>query len=71
MSMRILIVEDDEVLQSVLLRAAQSNHCYAEGVSSAESALERVRQEPFDMVITDVTLPGMSGLDLLPHLQQL
>ena len=43
----------------------------ARGVSTAEAAVELLRGEPFDIMVTDVTLPGMSGLDLLRHCQRL
>ena len=71
MNIKILIVEDDERLREVLLEAAAMEGYDARGVSTAEVAIERLRQEPFDIVVTDVTLPGMSGLDLLPHCSQL
>ena len=41
------------------------------GVSTAEAAVGLLRDESFDVLVTDVTLPGMSGLDLLRHCRRL
>lgn len=71
MKVRILFVEDDLRLQNVLLEAAAINNFLAVGVGSSEEAIERLKQENFDILVTDVTLPGMSGLDLLQHCQRL
>jgi two-component system response regulator AtoC len=67
MSVKILIVEDDERLRDILLEAAAMEGYDAQGVPSAEAAVERLGLGPFDVMVTDVTLPGMSGLDLLQH----
>ena len=71
MSVKILFVEDDERLRDVLLEAAAMEEYDARGVSSAEAAVELLRDEPFEVMVTDVTLPGMSGLDLLRHCRRL
>jgi two-component system response regulator AtoC len=71
MNVKVLIVEDDERLREVLLEAAAMESYDAQAVSSAESAVESLRREPFDILVTDVALPGMSGLDLLRHCPQL
>lgn len=71
MSVKILFVEDDERLRDLLLEAAAMEEYNARGASSAEAAVELLRDEPFDVMVTDVTLPGMSGLDLLQHCQRL
>jgi DNA-binding NtrC family response regulator len=71
MNVKILIVEDDERLRDILLEAAAMEGYDTQGVSSAEAAVERLRLESFDILVTDVTLPGMSGLDLLRHCQRL
>ncbi len=42
----------------------------AEAVHSAEDALERLREAEFDLVLCDVVLPAMSGLELLRHARQ-
>ncbi|MET0625209.1 MAG: sigma-54 dependent transcriptional regulator [Pyrinomonadaceae bacterium] len=71
MSVKILFVEDDERLRDVLLEAAAMEEYDARGASSAEAAVVLLRDEPFDIMVTDVALPGMSGLDLLRHCQRL
>ena len=67
MPTKILLVEDDINLQRVLLEAIATKGHQVEGVSNAEAALSRLAAEEFDVVVTDVNLPGMSGLDMLPQ----
>lgn len=71
MTIQLLFVEDEDNLRGVLLDVAITNGYRAVGVATAEAALERLAREDFDIVVTDVTLPGMSGLDMLPHLSRL
>jgi len=71
MNIKILFVEDDDRLRDVLLEAAAMEEYDAQGVASAEAAVERLRDEPFDILVTDVSLPGMSGLELLRHCPRL
>lgn len=71
MNPKILIVEDDERLRDVFLEAMAMEEYHAQGVSTAEAAIELLQRESFDIVVTDVTLPGMSGLELLQHCPRL
>ena len=71
MKVRVLFVEDDDCLRDVLVEAAEMEGYAAEGVASAEAALERLSRSAYDLLVTDLTLPGMSGLDLLPHCRRL
>jgi DNA-binding NtrC family response regulator len=70
MKTRILFVEDEDRLRHLLLEAAALDQYEAEGVATAEEALERLGQKSFDVLVTDIALPGMSGLDLLLHLER-
>ncbi|HWW73809.1 MAG TPA: response regulator, partial [Pyrinomonadaceae bacterium] len=71
MSVKILFVEDDARLLDLLLEAAALEEFDARGVSTAEDAVGLLRDEPFDVLVTDVTLPGMTGLELLRHCARL
>lgn len=67
---RILIVDDESDLAVGLKLYFRRRQFEVETAASAEQALERIRQSPPQLVITDLMLPGMSGLELLKHLKE-
>ena len=65
--MSILIVDDEDFVRNLLLETLSGAHdCVA--VASAEEALAQLARREFEVVLTDVSLPGMSGLDLAARL---
>src|SRR5438270_3975937 len=70
MSIRILFVEDEPSVRDVLLETVACGY-QAECVSTAEEAIERLTQEAFEIIVTEIMLPGMSGLELLSHCPRL
>ncbi len=65
MSDRILVVDDEAVLRSNLVRFLDRTGHDVEGVASAEEALQRLDATEFAVVITDLKMPGMGGEALL------
>lgn len=60
----ILIVDDDEIIRDALSELfAESFLCHV--AASAEEALTRLAAQEYDVVITDINMPGMGGEDLL------
>ena len=67
--MRILVVEDEPVAAAVLARGLRE-HSYAVDVAAdGASALERVAANDYDLIILDVLLPGVNGLDVCSRLR--
>ena len=70
---QILIVEDDEIQRRQLARALNSPDYNTAEVGSGEEALKLLANRRFDLVISDLKMPGISGLELigmvrgLPH----
>src|SRR6266436_3995429 len=62
---RILIVDDDSGQRSLLDSFLRGQGFETVPVGSGEQALERLRAEQFSMMISDVRMPGMSGLETL------
>jgi DNA-binding response OmpR family regulator len=67
---RILVVEDDDGLREDLVLALQGEDYEVTGCASGVAALELAYQQTFDLVISDVRMAGMDGLDTLERLQQ-
>ncbi|HET6979563.1 MAG TPA: HD domain-containing phosphohydrolase [Pyrinomonadaceae bacterium] len=68
-SPRILIV-DDEVEITEILADLLSEEYDCSRAGSAEEALARLQESEFQLVISDITMPGMSGLDMIPHVKE-
>jgi putative nucleotidyltransferase with HDIG domain len=69
-SPRILIVDDEiEITEILADLLSEEYHCLKAG--SAEDALTRLRDGEFQLVISDITMPGMSGLEMIPHIKEL
>jgi DNA-binding NtrC family response regulator len=64
-SARILVVEDRESLRRMLERALQQEGYAVTVCADGEQATLKLEAEPFDLVLTDLKLPGMSGIDVL------
>jgi signal transduction histidine kinase/DNA-binding response OmpR family regulator len=67
---RLLIIEDEPDLRGYLIKLFTKVGYAVEEAADAETALRLLDSEPPDLVITDVMLPGQSGLDILTVLRQ-
>lgn len=66
MKAKILVVEDDSRLRNLLLESLFLEGHAPVGVESAEAAITSLGKEQFDILLTDVNLPGKTGIELLP-----
>jgi len=71
MAERIVIAEDDEDLAFVLREALIRSQYEVEVAPTAGALLERLRAGAYDLVLLDVKLPDMDGLDALPRCREL
>ena len=70
MDARILIVDDDPDIHALLLSSLRDMACQADSASSGEQALALLQSNEYDLVLSDVMMPGIDGLELLHHIQQ-
>ncbi|MCA1628881.1 MAG: response regulator [Acidobacteria bacterium] len=65
----ILIVDDDEAIRDTLYDLFSEGHlCHV--AETAEQALVWLAEDTYDVVLTDISMPGISGVELLGHVRQ-
>ena len=69
-STQILIVDDELAIRQVIAANLRKSGYLIEDVGSGEEAMEKLRSGDFDVVICDIKMPGMSGIDVLRQAQE-
>jgi CheY-like chemotaxis protein/anti-sigma regulatory factor (Ser/Thr protein kinase) len=70
MDARILIVDDDPDIHALLLSSLKETGYRTVCVSNGQEALARLQSEHYDLVLSDVLMPGLDGLELLHYIQK-
>ena len=68
--MRIIVVEQDVALGQFLARSLNTETHETQWVADGETALEQVERADFDLMVLDLLLPRLSGLEVLERMQQ-
>ena len=67
---KILVVDDEPVIVNLLREFLQGKNYEVVTASGGVEAIEKVRQEAPKVVLLDINMPGMSGLEVLQHIKQ-
>jgi len=67
---KILITDDEHYVLEATMRRLRNRGYDVAGVESGGEALEKITQEPFDLILLDIKLPGMTGIELYKHMQK-
>ena len=67
----ILVIDDESEMRSALSHALTRNGFSVESAASGMDALVRIKKDPFSLVITDIKMPEMSGMEVLGAVKKL
>ena len=67
-NLEIAVIDDDESFRIALVESLSSLGYRSSGYASAEDYLRAIGDRVFDCIVTDIHMPGMSGLDLMKRL---
>ena len=70
MTEKALIVDDDENMRFFLTEAIKKRGYETDAVVDAETAIEVVKKKKFDLILLDIRLPGMSGIEAIPFVKE-
>ena len=68
---RVLVVDDDQLLRKLVAEQLRRSDFDAQPIASGREALKILRESDFDVVLLDIMMPGMSGLDTLREIRKL
>ena len=67
---KVLIVDDEERFRITLKKLLTANGLETNAVASGMEAIEELQQQPYDVILLDVKMPGMSGIEALAELKK-
>jgi CheY-like chemotaxis protein len=68
---RILVVDDNELFRDSIIETLRRQDYETEAAKDGQSALDIVEQRNFDLVISDMKMPGMSGIELMERIKSI
>jgi DNA-binding NtrC family response regulator len=66
----ILIVDDEEVVRLSHLRSLEGSECQTRAAEDGRQALQVMEQDPADVILLDLRMPGLDGMDVLKTIKQ-
>jgi len=66
----IMVIDDEEIVGKRLKPALEKNGDVVEIFDNSEKALERLKQQDFNIVITDIRMEGIDGLEVLEYVTE-
>lgn len=70
MEKKILIIDDEDIVLKSCMRILRNDNYSIDTAYSGEEGLSKIDQEKYDLVITDLMMPGMSGMDVLRNVKE-
>jgi DNA-binding NtrC family response regulator len=67
--LRVLLVDDERDFLETMIKRLRKRNLEVAGVNSGEEALRMLRETPMDVVVLDVRMPGMDGIQVLREIK--
>ncbi|MGI6638627.1 MAG: response regulator [Desulfobulbus sp.] len=70
-TIRVLIVDDEDDFRETIVKRLNARKLKAEGASGGRKALEMLKEKEFDVMVLDVKMPDMDGIETLRHVKKI
>lgn len=70
-NIKILVVDDEKVILLAFKAVLEKEGYYVKIATNGNTAVEILRSEPFDIIYTDLIMPGMNGIELIEEIKSI
>ncbi|MFZ5979000.1 MAG: response regulator [Candidatus Zixiibacteriota bacterium] len=70
-TVKIIVVDDEEIVLSLICDTLEDEEYYIKTASNGEDALALIEMEPFDLIISDIRMPGIDGIELIKRTREI
>jgi len=70
-TLRVLIVDDEDDFRETIVKRLNARKIQAEGAASGVKALQVLENKDFDVIVLDVKMPDMDGIETLRHIKKM
>lgn len=70
-TLRVLIVDDEDDFRETIVKRLNARKIQSEGAASGVKALEILKDKDFDVIVLDVKMPDMDGIETLRHIKKM
>jgi two-component system, OmpR family, response regulator len=70
-TLRVLIVDDEDDFRETIVKRLNARKIQSEGAASGIKALEVLKDKDFDVIVLDVKMPEMDGIETLRHIKKM
>lgn len=67
---KVLVIDDEEVVRRSVTRALDGERWQVEQAANGANGLRALDRQPYDVVLLDLRMPGMDGVEVLDHIKQ-
>lgn len=67
---KVLVIDDEEVVRRSVTRALDGERWQVEQAANGANGLRALDRQPYDVVLLDLRMPGMDGVEVLGHIKQ-
>lgn len=67
---RVLVIDDDEILRELVVRVVEEAGYRVDAVGDGHAGLECLAERAYDVILSDVRMPGMDGLAFYPEVRR-
>ena len=66
---KVLVIDDEETINELITEILKEEGCHVDAVTTGELALQKMKEQTYDLILCDIRMPGMDGLEVYSQIE--